>query len=528
MARRDRHRVREHRQLAIRRLTDSLADDELDIEDALTKVQKVRADVVAALLEALEDEQPVVRKNAADLLREAQWRNALGPKGWAEAVRPGLLRVFANEGEAEHVRVAAGEALPGISWATREEVDTLIGLLESAAPAIRYTALLALGSSCPVPARVADAIAPLLEDVHLLVRVQAAEALDFSFQYADQVIAAMTPLWRTPGSCHREQAAMCIGRMMDHARGMALEFADAAGDPQEQTSIRAAALYALQYIARRAPESVIDAIPTLLTCLDNPDLRQSAVGVFIELKEHGAPAMPIVAAWLDGDDWQLRDLAVRFLMSEFSNADVAVPGLCGMVVNRSLDARFERCDAATALGVCGRKSAEARETLVAVAVDESEDSNVRAAALAALADSPVALPQLWPTVERCCNDSSQPAALRAAALRVSPAAGQPMEVVAPMVIRALNDESFGVRAAASAALPKLGRYAEPAVAVLCAMLKRPRDYGLAADALGSLGSLAASAIASLREFATDSDAEIGQAASEAIAKISERSEYGGR
>ncbi|GEM_PF-5244060 len=107
---------------------------------------------VAALAEALEDPDPVVRRNGANVLgntaylerREQDW----APAAWASGAVP-LLRKALMEDPDEDVRYYAGVAIGQIGPSAKDAIGDLIGLVERATDKTASAAMRALGGIGP-------------------------------------------------------------------------------------------------------------------------------------------------------------------------------------------------------------------------------------------------------------------------------------------------------------------------------------------------------------------------------------------
>ncbi len=296
---------------------------------ALATVQDTAA--VTALIAALKDEDPEVRRAAAQALGNRRDPRAVQPLIAALSdkdaeVRQHVLEALSNmrdpravEGfimalkdEDPDVRREAAQAignLPetrrGYSPEAQRASTALSTLLTDVSAAVRRAAIQALREV--KGARPTDAIITALKDADAEVRQSAAEALgDMEVRGASTQLVV---LLSDPNADVRHAAAHALGHLKDPTTAEAL--AKALKDPNQDVRQAAAESLGEMELAT-APQALLDAMKD-----ENPDVRHSAVDAIGNIRD--PRAVPALAALLNDTDSDVREAAVDGL-SEIRDA----------------------------------------------------------------------------------------------------------------------------------------------------------------------------------------------------------------
>jgi len=444
---------------------------------------EIGAPAVPPLIDALRDEDPDVRRAAAEALGQIAARQAdaavgaraaeplgvllrqdpharqaaagvLGRIG-APAVRP-LIAALEQEGGDEQVRDAATGALAQIGPPAVEALIAALGHKQARTAAAR--ALGQIGAQQPDPAALARAVKPLtaaLRDSAYWHRLAAAEAL-----------GAITARQTDPTL--RSQAVNGLTTALEDAHPQVREAARDAleGLGWEPDAGTAGAAY---WITRREWERCVQlgapAVPPLITVLQDREaaIRAAAAGALVQI---GAPAVEPLSRALQNRDAALRCTAVELLgqigarQTGAALRTRAAEPLIGAL--RDGDVAVRRA-AANALGQAG--DAQALDPLISTL----QDRDVRELAVAALGE--IGARQTDPGVRS--------------------------RAVEPL-ISALKDRAAAMRNAAAEALGRIGdpRAASPLVALY---RKDPQANQAAGAALLQIGAPAAPPLVAILE-----------------------------
>jgi HEAT repeat protein len=136
-------------------------------EERAARLRELQGAAVPALIEALKDADPIIRRSAASAL--AKRRRAA-----REAV-PALVQALKDADQS--VAISAGEALSEIGPAASEGIPALVQALKDEDPRVRLGAASALAQMGPAAKEAVPALAHALRDQDQGVRVSAAHAL---------------------------------------------------------------------------------------------------------------------------------------------------------------------------------------------------------------------------------------------------------------------------------------------------------------------------------------------------------------
>lgn len=320
--------------------------------------ESATADAVGTLTQVLaeEDQESLVETTARAL-------GAMGPA--ARAAGPALLAILRSEDQTDQTRMAAAEALPAISPASTEVVNTLIELLDQDRSPFFASALAdALGASGPAAA---PAVPRLIELVD--------ETSDFE----------------------RQQIIQSLGNIGPAASPATSRLIECLTDVDEFESVQVAAAKTL---ARLGPESVSE-LAGRLEVFDR-DVRLTIARALIEIGAQAEPAaQPLELRLLDRDeDPEIQALATVALGQIGPAAKSAIPTLTRMMGDVR-QAVYLRAMAAVSIGQIDPAQSP---TLIAALQDTQPE--IRVAAAYALQRLPTPHPDALPTLMRELEDDA--------------------------------------------------------------------------------------------------------------------------
>jgi HEAT repeat protein len=393
----------------------------LEVSDVYTRVWGARElgklgpkgkAAVPALIQALDDESPDVRKEVAAALGK------IGPDA-NEAIPALILRLEDTE---TSVCARAVEALARIGPETEDVVPALVRALSDPSSTVRSEALRALGSIGPTAEQAIPSIINLLNTDRSVHHV----LTDTLAAIGPMVIPEVTDALRNEDHNVRCMAAEALGKMGPLASPAVNELKAALHD--KNTGVQAEAAWALGEIGPDAKGAVLDL--TEMVGHDKKRLANAALGALGKIGPDAKEAVPAVIAALKAEYSDTRRSAARSLGNIGPVSPDVVPALAIALQDKDSNARL---DAAKALWKIGPGAGKAVPALIEAMDDE--DLNVR----------------VWST-------------------RALSVIGPDAAAAVPALIEMLDHKGVGVRWYAREALFNIGPGAEQAVPVLIRVL----------------------------------------------------------
>ncbi len=392
---------------AVPALVDTLGDDSIAQVVARHALAQICPAAVPSLIEALRNENDLIRHGAVLALSIAVRERPGAAPAIATAV-PALIEVLQDPDI--DIRHAAASALSEIGPRDAAVIPTLLGALSGEDAYIRARAAVAIGKMGKAAAVAIPALIAATRDANLEVRKDAADAL-----------GKLGP-----------SAATAVPALIDCLRG-------------DNLTVREHAVRALREIGPLA----VAAVPNLMRLFggqENPkdfdvwSLRESTEDA---LERIGAGAVPTLIKALSDEDGQVRAKATFLLgkMSPLSTA--AMPALIEALADEQ---PFVRETAASLLGQMGKSAVAASPELIAALADKAPQVRVAATAALRSIGAPTAA---VPALSKLLLDESPDVRQNAVA-----ALGEIGPDVVPALVQALRDENAHVRQEAVAALMK--------------------------------------------------------------------------
>jgi HEAT repeat protein len=452
-----------------------------------------------------------------------------------------------------HLRLQAATALPKLG----ELPPELLAALEDESPHVRRAAIFTVRRSGADAKAISAALAPLLKDRDLFVRVVAAEALWEADRDAD-ALAVMKKVMRDGDVRARARAVQALGEAGPAAKGVApeltallkasdpdtqvviaqamerIQFADVPALAEAMMRAQAEAARTRDYRAHRAMYRVFealgkDAAPPLIEAMKSgrPERQKSAALALGALGREGRAAVPALIGLLTVRQYNTHQTAAEVLGGLGPDAEPALLNLMDLLDDA--DPETARV-AAVALGGIGRP---ALQSLLIRLRSKNAKNDLVTVALAKLGKD--AVPPLLDALK-----SDDPTIRRRAALALGGMESPPKEAL-PAVLALLREwtddpegdafcvavSAVGLRARrreAPAARRLLAAVANfrgdggDAIPVVVPLLKdrSPRVRALAAQVLAAMGPAARPAAPALRELLADPEPA---AANEAAAAL---------
>ncbi len=436
---------------------------------ALASLSPPPKGVVPALVAAMKDQQPVVRRGAS---------NALGRYLGSER-ETALQALLAAMGDPDFwVRINAGRSLASQGEAAAEAIPPIIRLLRTEDPNLRGQAAEVLGKFGPSAKVAVAALLTALDDMKDHVRKSAENALNavspIESETADEALEALRH-----GDISQRLAAVCdlvrpgsTAQQKIHSKTQVETLRIALDDPAPK--VRATAAAALGRLGRQAEEVA----PALLATMkdDMPEVRVVSATALGRVAPGDEKAIETLGLALTGDP----DVNVR---------NAAAPGL----------------------GLMGQQAAAAAPVMIRALNDR--DGTVRVHVIVALgrigpADGSVA------TVLKTIAEQDPSADFRIWAIRALGLIGAKSNIVVPTLLKMLDDANGDIRNAAAYQLGEI----RPTREVLPALLGKlndgkPPERSLAACTLGMLGpEVATEALPALIRALRDEDDDVRKGA----------------
>ena len=413
-------------------------NDERELDTAIEKLGKIGKPAIPALIEALQDQNLLVRRSASQVLAKI-----------GHPAIPDLAKALNNPDAG--VRSSAASALGGIGPEAKTAVPKLIFLLKDREANVRGSAASALGSIGVEAKTAARPLVPLLKDREASVRSSAAYALDRIGAEAKDAVQDLVPLLKDSDVGVRRDAAYALGRIGAEAK---------------------------------------TAVPQLVPLLTNSDLgvRRTATYALEGIGAEAKAAVPQLIALLKEDsDANVRRNAAYALGNIGAEAKDAVPQLILLLENSDANLRGS---AAYALGDIGAKTVVPKLIPLLDKSDPTNDANVRWRTVYALgrmgAEAKIAVPQLIALLKK---DSD--ANVRSSAATVLGSIGAEAKDAVPQLILLLKDSNVNVRRSAASALERIGAETKIVVPQLIDLLK-DSDTNVRSSAADILVSIALS------------------------------------
>jgi HEAT repeat protein len=369
------------------------SNDERELDTAIAKLKKIGKPAIPALIEALRDQNLLVRRSAAQILVRigspaipalvkalknsgvrVRAAYTLGNiRAEAKAATPQLILLLKDFDV--DVRLSATYALKNIGAEAKIAVPKLIPLLKDSEANVRGSAASALGSIGPEARTALSQLVRLLKDSEANVRGSAASALGSIGAEAKTAVPQLVPLLKDSDVEVRSSVAFALGSIGLEAKTAVPQLVSLLKD--SDTNVRNNAAFALDRIGAEAKA----AVPQLIPLLKNSDanVRISAASALDRIGAEAKTAVPQLIPLLKDPDQNVRISTASALGSIGSEAKIAVSQL--VLLFKDSDANV-RISAAFALGSIGSESKTAVSQLVPLLKDS--DANVRISAVDAL------------------------------------------------------------------------------------------------------------------------------------------------
>jgi HEAT repeat protein len=309
-------------------------DERLAALEALGEIGPAAAAAVPTMIEALADEDVLVRRGSAEALR-----------GLGTAALPALpALVQAARDPDEWTRSLALAALGSAGEASPEALDVLLAVFETPDGLERYPAIFALEELGSPDERVLRVLQGVLRQGRSEERAPAARALRRLGADADSVV----PLLIESLAKADADAALELGEWGAAAEA-AVPLLEAWIDgPSDGKALRAAAA-----LAKIQPASAGPRLRLLADALDDAALQHLALRLMQRLGPDGASSALPLARLLESEHAWVRFEAARTLGSMGPAAAVALPALLEAMRDWHGDVRRAARDAALAMGGAG-------------------------------------------------------------------------------------------------------------------------------------------------------------------------------
>jgi len=360
------------------------SNDEKELDAAIEKLIKIGEPAIPALIEALREENLLVRRSVAQ---------ALGGNG--NRAIPALVK--ASKDSDVKVRRNAVNVLRDIMryYVSQElseaknAVPQLIPLLKDSDAEVRRSAASVLGNIGTEAKNAVPQLIPLLKDFDAGVRSSAAFALGRIGAEAKTVVPQLIPLLKDSDADVRSSAASALESMGAEAKTVVPQLIPLLKD--SDADVRNSAAFALGNIGAEA-KTVVPQLILLLKDSD-ADVRKSAANALGRIGAEAKTAVPQLIILLKDSDAGVRSSAAYALGRIGAEAKTAVPQLILLLKDSNAEVRR---DAADVLGRIGAEAKTAVPQLIILLKDS--DAGVRSSAAYALenigAEAKTAVPQL--------------------------------------------------------------------------------------------------------------------------------------
>jgi HEAT repeat protein len=489
-----------------------------DESPAMMALRKIGKPAVPALVEALKDDSPLVRWQAAMVLA------GIGPD--AKEALPALKE--ARDAEIKRPEVspdvvtAAALAEVQLGGDPAEPVAAVVELLKTPNAQLRYYVARVLGRFGRKGAGATEALTGLLDDMAEAVRAQAADSLRALGPAAKSAIPALAKKLADEDEAVRRSALDALKALGPVAAEAAPEMAKLLG---MEGSLQRAAAEALAAIGPGART----AVPALAKLLHSKDDREktAAAEALTAIGPGAKAAAPDLVAMLEEKDSELQVTALKALEAIASADANVVQALSSRLTATHMRVRVAAVRALAALGPAAKSAAPNLQKFGGAGAKTPNPVTAvwAAAALHRIGVEPNT--NLQVVLDALTNKEPAGKAARLAAMDAADVLGTGAKAALPELTDALNDKTpigvqdkTPVRQRAIAALGKMGAAAKPAVPKMVALL-REKDSDLkraTLEALGRIGPAADFATARLREIVRTEPA-FAEQAQEALDRI---------
>ncbi|HEV3444679.1 MAG TPA: HEAT repeat domain-containing protein [Gemmataceae bacterium] len=473
---------------------------------ALITMRSADKQTIAALIDALDDEQDFISSSVARILGQ------LGPQ--AKAAIPRLQDVVKSENVDR--RIGAAHAL----WEIARQRSSLQVLMEivknkNHMPARRASAALALGEIGPPAKDGVPSLKEALMDEDEFLRLAAAGAL-WGISRQRAAIPVLIQGLKAQESNTRSYAANRLFVLGPEAKDAVPALAIALADPAVE--VRRPAALALVAIGTEAKA----AVPALIKALGDDDrtVRGASVSALHGIGRGGQAAEPALLQLLKDPDKDLCRSAARALVQIGSSGEAALTFLSKDLKDQNTDIRWL---AAAWLGQMGPAAAPATAVLIEALKDN--DAGVRRYAALALSSIGNGASAAVSPLKDLLKDTDGSVRL-AAALALWRIDKQ--KAMIDLAVRSLDDKDVATREGALVAVTGMGAEAKAAIPQLLNLAHHDAELSsLAARALWRIDKLPAAIpilvkrldSASTRGLALDYLQEIGPDAKAAVPSL---------
>jgi uncharacterized protein (TIGR03067 family) len=277
-----------------------------------------------------------------DRYRAAEALGTLGPA--AGSAVPALIDALSDQ-EAL-VRSAAAQALGKIGAGAKAAVPDVVRALKDGQPLVRAAAAEALGKIEQV-SRALPSLLVALRDQDLSVRLAAETALATVSPGSKDDVGSLLVVMKEPDASTRQLAVSALLRISPSAKDAIPTLIEALKDSAQPA--RASVATALVRIAPGAKE----AVPSLIDCLKKGDgaLQSAAFEALYRIGPEGKDAVLALTPLLRHEDTQVRTFAATLLGKIGSGARGATPALIGNLRDRDLAVRRAAFEALERVGL---------------------------------------------------------------------------------------------------------------------------------------------------------------------------------
>ncbi|MBI2480267.1 MAG: HEAT repeat domain-containing protein [Planctomycetia bacterium] len=425
----------------------------------------------------------------------------------AAAAVPALVAAL-GDGDEEIVWHAA-RALGAVGEAAATAVPKLAALLDDDRPKVRAYAAYALGSVGKPALSAADRLIELAFDKEALVRRAALRALRQIDPPQDKTLPLVIKIL--------EQGEMSV--ILPALHSLAEQGKDAVPRLRNALSIEQAQYWACLVLAEIGPDAA-DAVPEIQAVLKskNPDVRLEALVALGEIGPAAESAVPSVVALAENDEFKHVRYAAVYALGKIGGDGAATASIRkGM----KSDDEFLKTISAWALARTNPTNKELVAEAVGLIVNafSSQDVHVRQAAARAMVEFDVDREVVAPLLVKALEDKDPTVVANAIAALAS---------LGPKALAHIDDAlaNKDLRHYAVRLVARLGREAEVAVPALIDVLAKqtdsPEDMEFTREAnfaLSAIGPGAKDAIPSLVKALASSDEGVAASAAYALGKI---------
>ena len=303
-------------------------NDERELDTAIEKLGKIGKPAIPALIEALQDQNLLVRRSASQVLAKI-----------GHPAIPDLAKALNNPDAG--VRSSAASALGGIGPEAKTAVPKLIFLLKDREANVRGSAASALGSIGVEAKTAARPLVPLLKDREASVRSSAAYALDRIGAEAKDAVQDLVPLLKDSDVGVRRDAAYALGRIGAEAKTAVPQLVPLLTN--SDLGVRRTATYALEGIGAEAKA----AVPQLIALLkedSDANVRRNAAYALGNIGAEAKDAVPQLILLLKDSNVNVRRSAASALERIGAETKIVVPQLIDLLKDSDTNVRSSAAD----------------------------------------------------------------------------------------------------------------------------------------------------------------------------------------